>query len=114
VADPPRRVGSRVAAQSGRGLAMDLRSFPARESRYAVSGVTPSDACGLGRAASSAKGWVLAMLAREAARCAWLWSRASAAPFFRPPMPGPANRTRGGGRRHNAGGTSRAEKGSTS
>jgi hypothetical protein len=28
-------------------------------------GVTPSDACGLGRASSSAKGWVLAMLARK-------------------------------------------------
>jgi hypothetical protein len=28
-------------------------------------GVTPSAACGLGRAPSSAKGWVLAMLARE-------------------------------------------------
>jgi len=30
-----------------------------------VSRVTPSDACGLGRAASAAKGWVLAMLARK-------------------------------------------------
>ena len=28
-------------------------------------GVTPSDACGLGRAPSSAKGWVLTMLARK-------------------------------------------------
>ena len=28
-------------------------------------GVTPSDACGLGRSSSSAKGWVLAMLARK-------------------------------------------------
>jgi hypothetical protein len=30
-----------------------------------VCGVTPSDACGLGQASSSAKGWVLAMLARK-------------------------------------------------
>jgi hypothetical protein len=35
------------------------------ESRSGMSGVTPSDACGLGRASSSAKGWVLAMLARK-------------------------------------------------
>jgi len=32
------------------------------------------------------------------------------APFIRPPMPGQRNRTRGGGRWHNAGGTSRAER----
>jgi hypothetical protein len=45
---------------------MDLRSFPAsRGEPVCRVCVTPSDACGLGRAASAAKGWVLAMLARE-------------------------------------------------
>src|ERR1035441_8914037 len=64
--DPPRRVGSRVAAHSGqdRPWICDL-SLAHLGRRCAVSRVTPSDACGLGRSASSAKGWVLAMLARE-------------------------------------------------
>jgi hypothetical protein len=43
-------------------------------------GVTPSDACGLGLASSSAKGWVLAMLARESALCVALVPR-KGAPF---------------------------------
>ena len=74
-----------------------------------MSGVTPSDACGLGRASSSAKGWVLAMLARKSGLCVALVPR-HCAPFSPAALPGQGNRTRGGGRRHNAGGTSRAEK----
>jgi hypothetical protein len=44
-----------------------LNLFSDTETRpqFVVSCVTPSDACGLGRAPSSAKGWVLAMLARK-------------------------------------------------
>jgi hypothetical protein len=79
------------------------------ESRCAVSAYTPSDACGLGRSSSSAKGWVLAMLARKRELRVALVPRESA-PFSRPPVPGQENHTRGGRRRHNAGGTSRAER----
>jgi hypothetical protein len=85
------------------------------------AGVTPSVACGLGRAPVSAKGWVLAMLARSrAARgsgpatpgwsspaLAWLRQRqrrVRSAPrlSLRPSCLAQENRTRGGGRRHRA------------
>jgi len=48
------------------GPVMDPRSFPASQGEPVFRvGVTPSAACGLGQAPSSAKGWVLAMLARK-------------------------------------------------
>ncbi len=60
-------------------------------------GVTPSDACGLGRAPSSAKGWVLTMLARKGELCVALVPR-KGAPFSppayaRPKKPHPRGRT---------------------
>jgi hypothetical protein len=59
---------------------MIFRSFPTAGEPVRRVGVTPSDACGLGLASSSAKGWVLAMLARESALCVALVPRESA-PF---------------------------------
>jgi hypothetical protein len=80
----------------------------------------PRSACGLGRAAVAAKGWVLAMLAAKAASARGSGPappdgssparlrqrRVRSAPrlSLRPPMPGQENRTRGGGRRHRASG----------
>ena len=100
-----------MAARSGLDPAMNPQSFSAvRGGSVRRVGVTPSDACGLGQASSSAKGWVLAMLARKgglrrgsgpAQGRAFLSSRL---------CPARGNRTRGGGRRHTADGTSRAEQ----
>ena len=107
----PRAGRKAVGSRALGGPVMDFRSFSAsRGEPVCRVGVTPSDACGLGRASSSAKGWVLAMLARKgelrrgsgpAPKRAFLSGRL---------CPAPGNRTRGGGRRHNAGGTSRAER----
>ena len=75
-------------------------------------GVTPSDACGLGRASVAAS-----PAPQVAERLRFSRHRVAALPHHcrlqgppLPPMPGQGNRTRGGGRRHNAGSTSRAEK----
>ena len=59
---PGKPCGRAFPAWTGRGPSI----FPCfvGEPVFRV-GVTPSDACGLGRAPSSAKGWVLAMLARK-------------------------------------------------
>ena len=60
-------------------------------------GVTPSDACGLGRASSSAKGWVLTMLARKGElRVAPVPRKRapfSPAAYARPKKPHPRGRT---------------------
>ena len=60
-------------------------------------GVTPSDACGLGQAPSSAKGWVLTMLARKGKLCVAPVPRKRApfspAAYARPKKPHPRGRT---------------------
>ena len=55
-------VGSRTLAWTGHGTAVFLRLTGQAS---VVSASAPSDARGLGRTPSSAKGWVLPMLARE-------------------------------------------------
>ena len=60
----------RVAARSGLDPVINLQSFcAARGGSVWRVGVTPSDACGLDQASSSAKRWVLAMLARKGGLC---------------------------------------------
>jgi hypothetical protein len=46
-------------------VAVNISSSTAGVAGGVDAGVTPSVACGLGRAPVSAKGWVLAMLARS-------------------------------------------------